>query len=71
VSVENEIREFLTSRRARVTPERAGLPKWGRHLAPHLHGRAGLDVGTGAGRTRALGRHACEIVSGRRWHAGI
>jgi transcriptional regulator with XRE-family HTH domain len=30
VSVENEIREFLTSRRARVTPERAGLPKWGR-----------------------------------------
>jgi transcriptional regulator with XRE-family HTH domain len=31
VSVENEIREFLTSRRARVTPERAGLPKWGRH----------------------------------------
>jgi transcriptional regulator with XRE-family HTH domain len=31
VSVENDIREFLTSRRARVTPERAGLPKWGRH----------------------------------------
>jgi hypothetical protein len=31
VSVENEIREFLTSRRARVTPEGAGLPKWGRH----------------------------------------
>jgi hypothetical protein len=31
VSVESEIREFLTSRRARVTPERAGLPKWGRH----------------------------------------
>jgi len=30
VSVESEIREFLTSRRARVTPERAGLPKYGR-----------------------------------------
>jgi transcriptional regulator with XRE-family HTH domain len=31
VSVEIDIRGFLTSRRARVTPERAGLPKWGRH----------------------------------------
>jgi transcriptional regulator with XRE-family HTH domain len=31
VSVESEIREFLTSRRARVTPEGAGLPKYGRH----------------------------------------
>src|SRR6202022_2680501 len=31
VSVESEIREFLASRRARVTPERAGLPKFGRH----------------------------------------
>ena len=31
MSVESEIREFLTSRRARVTPERAGLPKYGRH----------------------------------------
>jgi transcriptional regulator with XRE-family HTH domain len=26
-----EIREFLTSRRARVTPEQAGLPRYGRH----------------------------------------
>jgi hypothetical protein len=25
----NEIREFLTSRRARVTPEQAGLPAYG------------------------------------------
>jgi hypothetical protein len=25
----NEIREFLTSRRARITPERAGLPAYG------------------------------------------
>jgi transcriptional regulator with XRE-family HTH domain len=31
VSVDGEIREFLTSRRARVTPERAGLPTYGRH----------------------------------------
>jgi hypothetical protein len=27
----NEIREFLTSRRARITPERAGLPAYGGH----------------------------------------
>jgi hypothetical protein len=25
----NEIRQFLTSRRARITPERAGLPTYG------------------------------------------
>ena len=25
----NEIRDFLTSRRARITPERAGLPAYG------------------------------------------
>ncbi len=25
----NEIREFLTSRRARITPEQAGLPTYG------------------------------------------
>jgi transcriptional regulator with XRE-family HTH domain len=32
-TVENraEVREFLTSRRARLTPERAGLPTWGAH----------------------------------------
>jgi transcriptional regulator with XRE-family HTH domain len=27
----HEIRDFLTSRRARITPERAGLPAFGRH----------------------------------------
>src|ERR1039457_7171775 len=27
----NEIREFLTSRRTKITPERAGLPAWGGH----------------------------------------
>ena len=27
----NEIREFLTSRRAKITPEQAGLPAWGGH----------------------------------------
>src|SRR5947209_20296834 len=26
-----EIREFLTTRRAKVTPQRAGLPTFGRH----------------------------------------
>ena len=31
MSTENEIREFLTTRRAKVTPERAGLPTFGRH----------------------------------------
>ncbi len=30
VSTESEIREFLTSRRAKVTPEQAGLPVYGR-----------------------------------------
>jgi transcriptional regulator with XRE-family HTH domain len=30
VSVDTEIREFITSRRARLTLERAGLPKYGR-----------------------------------------
>jgi transcriptional regulator with XRE-family HTH domain len=30
VSTESEIREFLTSRRAKVTPETAGLPRYGR-----------------------------------------
>ena len=27
----NEIREFLTSRRARITPDQAGLPAYGGH----------------------------------------
>jgi transcriptional regulator with XRE-family HTH domain len=31
MSGESEIREFLTTRRARLTPERAGLPTYGRH----------------------------------------
>jgi transcriptional regulator with XRE-family HTH domain len=31
VDARNEIREFLTSRRARITPERAGLPAYGRN----------------------------------------
>jgi transcriptional regulator with XRE-family HTH domain len=30
VSNVSEIREFLTSRRARITPQRAGLPMYGR-----------------------------------------
>jgi hypothetical protein len=29
-------------------------------------GRTRIGVRAGAGRTRSLGRHACEIVSGRR-----
>jgi len=29
VAVTNEIREFLTSRRAKITPEQAGLPAYG------------------------------------------
>src|SRR5271154_2532024 len=29
VDAANDIAEFLTSRRARVTPEQAGLPTWG------------------------------------------
>jgi hypothetical protein len=29
VDTGNDIAEFLTSRRARITPEQAGLPTWG------------------------------------------
>jgi transcriptional regulator with XRE-family HTH domain len=32
----SEIREFLTSRRARITPERAGLPSYGTRRVPGL-----------------------------------
>ena len=32
----NEIAEFLTSRRARITPEQAGLPTYGRRRVPGL-----------------------------------
>ncbi len=31
MSTETEIREFLTTRRAKITPQRAGLPLYGRH----------------------------------------
>jgi len=30
VSNADEVREFLTTRRSRITPERAGLPRYGR-----------------------------------------
>ena len=30
MDTDQEIREFLTTRRARLTPERAGLPTYGR-----------------------------------------
>jgi transcriptional regulator with XRE-family HTH domain len=36
VETKKEIREFLTSRRARVTPERAGLPTYGSRRVPGL-----------------------------------
>jgi transcriptional regulator with XRE-family HTH domain len=37
VNTRDEIREFLTSRRARITPERAGLPTYGgRRRVPGL-----------------------------------
>jgi transcriptional regulator with XRE-family HTH domain len=32
----NEIREFLTSRRARITPEKAGMPSYGARRVPGL-----------------------------------
>src|SRR3954468_12050375 len=32
----NEIAEFLTSRRARITPQQAGLPTYGRRRVPGL-----------------------------------
>jgi transcriptional regulator with XRE-family HTH domain len=36
VETKKEIREFLTSRRARVTPEQAGLPSYGSRRVPGL-----------------------------------
>jgi transcriptional regulator with XRE-family HTH domain len=36
VDTKTEIREFLTSRRARVTPEQAGLPSYGARRVPGL-----------------------------------
>ncbi len=36
VDTKNEIREFLTSRRGRVTPEQAGLPSYGPRRVPGL-----------------------------------
>jgi transcriptional regulator with XRE-family HTH domain len=36
VSTSNDIAEFLTSRRARITPEQAGLPSYGQRRVPGL-----------------------------------
>jgi transcriptional regulator with XRE-family HTH domain len=36
VETKQEIREFLTSRRARITPEQAGLPVYGSRRVPGL-----------------------------------
>jgi hypothetical protein len=36
VETKQEIREFLTSRRARITPDQAGLPSYGRRRVPGL-----------------------------------
>jgi hypothetical protein len=32
----NDIAEFLTTRRARITPEQAGLPNYGKRRVPGL-----------------------------------
>ena len=32
----NDIAEFLTTRRARITPEQAGLPSYGKRRVPGL-----------------------------------
>lgn len=38
MSDRNEIRDFLTTRRARITPEQAGLPAYGgNRRVPGLH----------------------------------
>ena len=36
VDTKQEIREFLTSRRGRITPEQAGLPTYGSRRVPGL-----------------------------------
>jgi transcriptional regulator with XRE-family HTH domain len=36
VDAANELSQFLTSRRAKITPEQAGLPSWGQRRVPGL-----------------------------------
>ena len=36
VDTSNELSQFLSSRRAKVTPEQAGLPNYGRRQVPGL-----------------------------------
>ena len=36
MSTSNDIAEFLASRRARITPEQAGLPSYGQRRVPGL-----------------------------------
>jgi len=36
VDTRSEIREFLTSRRARITPDQVGLPSYGSRRVPGL-----------------------------------
>ena len=48
----NDIAEFLASRRARITPEQAGLPSYGTRRVPGLRREevaslAGMSVETG------------------------
>jgi hypothetical protein len=38
VDTTNDIAAFLTSRRAKITPERAGLPTYGKRRVPGLLG---------------------------------
>ena len=45
----NDIAQFLTSRRARITPEQAGLPTYGKRRVPGLR-REEVASPAGAGR---------------------
>ena len=49
MDTDQEIREFLTTRRARLTPERAGLPTYGRarRVAGLRREEGALLAGTG------------------------
>lgn len=49
MDIKHEIREFLSSRRAKLTPEEAGLPSYGQRRVPGLRREevavlAGLSV---------------------------
>jgi hypothetical protein len=50
----NDIAAFLTSRRARITPEQAGLPTYGKRRVPARAGVRGAGLPADAGVTLSV-----------------